>query len=74
MKYPTWLGATSGRRSITNVPADVTTTACLLAMSAAENGVVNGAAGFGAAAGRAPRCWAGANAARIAAMEKRIAG
>src|SRR5512133_2080575 len=43
---------------MTIVPIDVLTTACLLAISAAENGVVNGAAVAGfcpAGAGAAPR-------------------
>jgi hypothetical protein len=40
MKYPTWFGARSGRKSMTNVPALVETTACLFVMAATVSGVV----------------------------------
>src|SRR4051794_27878038 len=46
MKYPTWFGATSGSRSITKVPAVVSTTACLCAISAAVSGVLKDAGAF----------------------------
>jgi hypothetical protein len=53
MKKPTWLGARSGRKSMTNVPAVVLTTACLFDISSIVNGVLNGTAGFAGGFGAA---------------------
>src|SRR3954454_20932582 len=58
MKYPTWLGASSGLRSMTTFPAEVFTTACFPPISASDNGVVNGTcdAGFCVGGGAVRRC------------------
>src|SRR3982750_433271 len=58
MKYPTWLGASSGLRSMTTFPAEVFTTACFPPISASDNGVVNGTcdAGFCVVGGAVLRC------------------
>src|SRR5687767_7982233 len=54
MKKPTWLGAALGNNSNTNVPFDVSTTACFPVISAIEYGVVKN---VGFAGAWAPRPW-----------------
>src|SRR4051794_14054659 len=68
MKYPTWLGARSGLRSMTTFPAEVFTTACFPLISASDNGVVNGTcdAGFCVVDGAARRCASISGVARTA--------